>query len=623
MALGKIIEVNLTDFSVCISEYPTDIARRYLGGFGFNTWYLFKHLPAKACALGPENLLLISSGLLTGTAVPSSSRVHISAKSPLSGYMGSSNVGGLLGTKLRSCGISSLILRGRSPRPVYLKIDPNGVKIEGADQFWGLDTRETEKGLKDMLNDKNAEIITIGIAGENQVRYACLMAGEDHSAGRTGMGAVMGSKNLKAIVVQGNPRRDKMDAITTQLVKEYIHKIKANISRYHDYSTWGSSGDVLETNEMGMLGTKNYRQSQFEAAENIDGRRMTDYSKRKTSCHRCPVACKAVVEINSGKYKGFKGGRPEYETSISLGSLCGLKDPEALIYLSNLCNIFGLDTISTGSVIAFAMDLFDRNILNEKDTGGLSLTWGNAEAMETLINQIARREGLGNILADGVKRAAEIIGKGSDQYAYYNKGVEIYGSDPRGMMGLALSYAVSLRGGDFTSIYPVPEFRFTPERAEREFGTSDAVEPTAKKGKGALVRKCMLICAVIDSLGICKVPALTMVSEFDLKMEAAFTRAISRLELDDAELLRIGERIIYLERLFNLKHGATAADDSLPHRFQFEIMPDGPAQGQRVKELDFMVRDFYRNMQWDDEGVPSDNELISIGIKKRSAPKPE
>lgn len=614
MYLGKIAEVDLTSGNITFRDYSTEMAETCLGGLGFNSWYLYRHVPLGS-ALDPENVLIISCGLLTGSAAPASSRIQISARSPLSGLMGSSNVGGFFGVRLRACGIRSLILRGKSPRPVYLKVTPDAIEIKDAGRIWGLDTRETADILTVGLADKKPALMTIGCAGENRVHYACIMLGADHAAGRTGMGAVMGAKLLKAIMVNGPRLKEEIEPATTTLVRDYIHKVKASASRYRDYSTWGSSGDILELHQMGLLGTQNYRKMQFDGAKEIDGRNLAKYVTRKTSCHRCPVHCKAEVEISDGKYKDFKGGRPEYETVIDLGALCGLSDPEALIYLSNLCNKLGLDSISTGSVIAFAMDLFDRGILSREDTDGLDLTWGNAEAMETLMLRIAEREGFGDVLARGVRDAAEIIGKEAEKYAYHVKGVEIYGGDPRGMMGTALSYAVSLRGGDFTSVYPVPEFRYSPEQAEQEFGSRDAVDYQATRGKGALVKKCLLVSAVIDSLGICKVPALTIIGDFDLEKEAALTRTLTGLDVSAADLFKIGERIVNLQKLINLELGATAADDTLPDKFLNEPIANGPASGQRVRDLKTMVGELYRCMEWDEQGVPTKAKLKELDIQ--------
>ena len=611
--LGKIVDINLTDGKINTSAYTAELARRCLSGFGFNTEYLYRHLPPNTDPLGADNVMVLSLGLLTGTAAPSSSRVHISARSPLSGLMGSSNIGGFMGVKLLSLGIRSLIIRGRSRTPVYLQIDENGVEIHDAGALWGKDTRASDAHLKAALGDHKMDVLTIGPAGENQVLYACIMAGIDHAAGRTGMGAVMGSKNLKAISIRGVKQRTKSSPQVSALVKQYVQSIKGSTSRYHDFSTLGSAGDIKELNEQGLLGTRNYRSLQMEGADKIDGRNLTSFVKRKTSCHRCPVHCKAEIELTEGKYKGFKGGRPEYETIIDMGALCGVSDPEALLYLSNQCNIHGLDSISTGSVIAFAMDLFDRGILTPEDTGGLELTWGNADAMETLMEQIARRQGLGDILALGVKRAAEQIGHGAAKYAYHVKGVEMYGSDPRGMMGTALSYAVSLRGGDFTSVYPIPEYRFSPERATAAFGTPKAVEFTATEGKGALVRYCMIASAVIDSLGLCKVPALSIAGHFDLERETALLQALVGLEIDTPELRLIGERIINMEKLFNLRCGATREMDNLPARFVETPIGEGPSKGATA-DLKPMVQDFYQVMGWDPQGQPLPETIAALQI---------
>ncbi len=296
-----------------------------------------------------------------------------------------------------------------------------------------------------------------------------------------------------------------------------------------------------------------------------------------------------------------------------MGALCGLTDPEALIYLSNLCNMLGLDTISTGSVIAFAMELYQRGILTSDDTGGVVLNWGDAQAMEAMIRQIAYREGLGDLLSQGVMRAAKAIGRGAEKYAYHVKGVELYGGDPRGMMGVALAYAVSLRGGDFTSVYPVPEFRYTAEQAEKEFGTRDVIDFTATGGRGAMVKKCLIVSAVIDSLGICKVPALSIIGDFSLEMEARLVQVITGLDMSSQTLHRIGERIVHMEKIINLRQGSSPADDNLPDLFLKTPIKKGPIQGRTV-DLAPMVQAFYREMAWDDNGQPKQSVLDKFGL---------
>jgi aldehyde:ferredoxin oxidoreductase len=611
---GEIVDINLSNGRIVSRDFNRDMAMQDLGGFGFNIRLLYESLSEKTDPLGPENILSLSLGLLTGTAAPSSSRVHFNALSPLSGLIGSSSVGGYLGSKLRSLNICALIIRGASLKPVFIDIDAGGIRIRDAKGLWGMDTRRTDEALKKFTGDDKAEILAIGTSGENRVRYACIMAGVDHSAGRTGLGAVMGSKMLKAICVRGTAQNEKPSPEAKQIIQEYIRAIRNSVSRYEDYSQLGSSGDLKELNEMGLLGTRNYRSMQLEGADRIDGRYLKSYVVRNIRCPRCAVHCKAEVELKRGKYRGFRGGRPEYETVIDLGALCGLTDPDALMYLSNRCNMLGLDTISTGSIIAFAMDLFDRGILDIDETGGIDLTWGNADAMEELMERIAARNGFGDTLADGVFQAARRIGRGAEKYAYHVKGVELYGTDPRGMMGTALSYAVSLRGGDFTSVYPVPEFRYTEERAEKEFGTAAAVNRLSTGGKGLLVRYCLIVSSIIDSIGICKVPALTIAGNFDLEKETRLLCALTGLDIDREQLFIIGERIVNMEKLFNLRFGASSDMDTLPDKFLQEPIGEGPSEGARV-DLKPMLQDFYTCMGWDEDGVPLPQTLATLDLQ--------
>ncbi|ACN17464.1 tungsten-containing aldehyde ferredoxin oxidoreductase [Desulforapulum autotrophicum HRM2] len=614
--LGSIVHVDLSEKKVTIEPFGEKLARTVLGGFGFNTWYLYKNLPKNALALGPENILIISCGLLTGTAAPASSRSHVSAKSPLSGLMGSSSVGGHIGARLKSLGIAAMVIRGRSDLPVSLVVDKTGVSFRTGEDLWGLSTRNTESVLRNERQGQNVEILSIGVAGENLVPFACIMNGTDHAAGRTGMGAVMGSKNLKAILVAGVKNLEKSSPETKALVKAYIGKIKAGLPIYTDFSTTGSSAHIQWLNDTGQLGTRNYQEGTMDGVEKIDGKNLLTYVEKKTSCHRCPVHCKAEIKIKAGRHQGFHGGRPEYETVINMGSLCGLKDPDELLYLSNLANILGIDTISTGSIIAFAMELYERGIITTQDTGGLALTWGNAQAMEALMHQIALRKGFGKILSLGVKGAASVIGKGSEQYAYHTKGVEIYGSDPRGSQAIALSYTVSLRGGDFTSVYPIPAFRYTQEKAQKEFGTTAIMEPHIIDGKGILVRGCLLTSAIIDSLGLCKVPTLSIMADFTLENESDLIRAITGLELSAQELFYRGEQLINMEKLFNLAHGASLENDNLPGLFQEKGLPHGPVKGLLVEDLSVMVQDFYTVMGWDEAGIPTGETLKRLKLEE-------
>jgi aldehyde:ferredoxin oxidoreductase len=616
--LGKLVAVDLTSEEIECRRIPEELTRQFLSGRGINAWLLAQHIAPETDPLGPENVLVFSCGLLTGTEAPASSRLHVSSLSPLTGLLGSSNVGGHFGAQLRAADIQVLLIRGRARQPVMLWIDGDGIELRDATHLWGLDARATTETLEAELG-KQARLMVIGPGGENGVRYACIMTGTRHAAGRTGMGAVMGAKNLKAIAVRGKRAARGRNEAARALVRDYVDKIRS-APRYEMWSRFSNSALINWANEAGLLATRNYRQVRFEGADRIDGQRLIDYVTRARSCYRCPVHCKAKIEIPEGRYAGTQGERPDIEPIINLGSKCGLDDPEALLYLYNLAGTLGIDAISVASAMAFAMDLYERDILSSEDTNGVELTWGNAEAMETMMHCIAQREGFGGVLAEGVRRAAEIIGRAAEPYAYHSKGLELTGYDPRGGMGTALGYAVSTRGGDFTSVYAVPEYRWEPEQGREWFGTEKAVDRLSVEGKGRLVKRSMVVSAVLDALGLCKVPVLSVVGDFSLKKEAALVAALSGWDVTADELALAGERIINVEKVFNVRHGAGRADDDLPDHFVEDRVPDpGPTQGMTV-DIQGMVRDFYAAMGWDEEGHPTREKLRELGLESFLSP---
>jgi len=613
--VGKLLTVDLTTGEIEHQKMPGKLLRQFLGGRGINAWLLAQHVGPGTEPLGSGNVLAFSCGLLTGTDAPSSSRLHVSARSPLTGLLGSSNVGGHFGAELRAAGVQTLFIRGRAPRPVTLWIDSDRVELREARHLWGLDTRAAAKSLQEELGN-TARLMVIGPGGENQVRYACIMTGTWHAAGRTGMGAVMGTKNLKAIAVRGQKHRREQEERVRELVRDYVDRIRT-APRYETYARFSNSAFVTWANEVGILATRNYRQVRFEGADRIDGQRLIHYVTRSRSCHRCPVHCKAEIEIREGRYGGTRGERPDIEPIVNLGSKCGVDDPEAVLYLYNLAGSLGIDVISTASALAFAMDLYERGILSTEDTDGIELTWGDAEAMETMMHRIAWREGFGAALAEGVRRAAGIIGRGSEAYAYHSKGLELTAYDPRGGMGTALGYAVSPRGGDFTSVYAVPEYRWEPDQGREWFGTEKAVDRLSIEGKGQLVKRTMVVSAVLDALGICKVPVLSVVGDYSLKNEAALTAALTGWDVTADELALVGERIVNLEKLFNIRHGAGRADDDLPDHFTEDRVPDsGPTQGMTVN-IQQMVKDFYDAMGWDENGDPTPEKLKELGLERQ------
>jgi aldehyde:ferredoxin oxidoreductase len=612
---GKILDINLSTATWKILPLPRKLTRQYLGGRGYNVQFLFHNLPTHADPLSPENLLLFSCGLLTGTAAPSSARLHINARSPLTGILGSSNVGGGFGATLRSCGIQTLIVRGKSPEPVYLWIDGDTIEIRNAKSIWGLDTWQTQEHLENKFSSQKLKIMSIGPGGENGTLFGCIMTDKDHAAGRTGMGTVMGSKNLKAIVIKATKRKAAFSARANghEAIKRYIWQIK-NSPHYKTFKKHGGAGYVKWADDLGIMGTRNFRSNTFEAVDQIDGKKLTENVTRRRGCFRCPIQCKAELKLDAGRFKGKNSFRPEFEPMLALGPKCGLSDLDTLVYLDNLCSRMGIDSISAGNSMAFAMDLFERKILTRDDTGGLDLAWGNGKSMEVLIRQMASGEGLGAILGKGVRRAAQIIGRGADYYAAHVKGLEMSGYHPDKMMGTALGYAVASRGADFNDVYSAIEHKWLPDEQIEEFGQPKASDLQSIHGKAQLVRRAMIVSMVVDSIGLCKVPVLSLISAYDLVAESELVSVLMDQPLTASDLYAAGERIANIERLFNLRCGASDADDRLPDMFFDKEYNAGRQPSKPSEWMEPMKKEFYSIMGWDKQGRPTSAKLAEIGI---------
>lgn len=592
----RILEINLTDKSTAAAAIDPEVLQKVSGGRGYNVWHLLKHLPSAAQPLGPENILLMSSGQLTGTKAPVSSRLHISALSPQTGLLGSSNIGGQFGAGLRASGYLSLKVHGRSEAPVLLVIAPDGVCFADGRTWWGLDTRQTHERILKSFGPR-AQALTIGPAGENLVPFACILHGLDHAAGRTGLGAVMGSKNVKGVVITDTPKSQTAAAAQVNgSVRDFVRKVKQS-PYYRDFARHGGAGSVLWCNELGFMPTRNYQAHRFPEAAKIDGRLLESATRKRTRCSRCFIGCKAELALPESRFSGRRANRPEFEPLVNLGARCGLSDLHAVVYLDNLCSRLGLDCISAAGVLAFAMELFEKGILTPEDTGGLELAWGRAEVMEALLQQIARKEGLGRILAQGVRKAAENIGRGAEAYAYEVKGLELSAYHPSRIRGTALAYAVSGRGGDFNTLYASLEYNWTADQARQAFGSAEAADPQGRAGKARMIKRAAIVNAVLDSLGLCKIPTLSLLCDFSLEEEAALYRAISGEATTAEQFLEIGERIVNLERLLNYRLGASSKDDALQDFF-FEYGKGGDDW------LSPLVQDFYEAMGWDADGNP-------------------
>ena len=608
---GRILEVDLGSKTWQFTPYSAQAAAQVLAGRGFNVWYLYQNMPLNLAPSSPDNALVLSCGALTGTGAPVSSRLHINALSPQTGLLGSSNIGGGFAPQLRALNIQTIIIRGQAPKPVCLLIEADKVTLTDAQSLWGLDTYATHEHLQSRYAAEKIRSLIIGPGAENGARFGCIMADRDHSAGRTGMGTVMGSKRLKAIVVQAslNKISRPIEVNARPAIRNYILQMK-NSPHYKGLITHGGAGYVTWADEMGILSTRNYRENHFDAADQIDGKNLVKNITRRRGCPGCPLQCKAELKFGGGK----PAMRPEFESMLALGSKCGLGDLEALVYLDNLCSRMGLDTISAGNSIAFAMDLFERGILTAADTDGLKLNWGNSESMQKLIRQMALREGFGAILAQGVRDAAKTIGRGAERFAPHIKGLELAGYHPYNTMGTALGYAVASRGADFNDIFATLEYKWLPEKAFAEFGTPEAVNLDSIYGKAQLVRRAMITGVVLDCLGLCKVPALCLICAFDLVGEAKLLGELGGWPLTASELFSIGERIVNLERLFNIRQGATAADDRLPDMFFSREYNSGEKASKPQEWMEPMKHEFYRAMGWNDQGLPTAEKLAELDL---------
>jgi aldehyde:ferredoxin oxidoreductase len=610
-SVGDLLHIDLANRYTERRPFPADALKRTLGGRGFNVGYLFDHLPKGTDPMGPDNILMLSCGLLTGTRAPTASRLHVNALSPLTGLIGSSNVGGYAGAWLRSVGIMSLVITGSSPEPVYLYLSGDRIELRDAGAYWGLDAFETQTRIAADLNEKRLQILAVGTAAESGNRFACIVAGRDHAAGRTGLGTVMGAKNLKAVAIRkgsAKPFDHRRQAIGPA-VDDYVRRIKASPD-YETFSRYGGAGYVKWADDLGMMGTRNYRQSRFERVDQVDGRKLIKNKIRSSGCFRCPVQCKADLKFKSGTQKDRRLTRPEFEPMINLGAKCGLADLQAVVHLDNLCTRLGMDSTSAATSIAFAMDLFERDILTTADTGGQPLVWGEAAAMETLLHQMASGLGLGRILGQGVRRAAEIIGKDAWRHAAHVKGLELTAYHPATILGSALGYAISSRGGDYNNVYASLEHRWTAEKGREAFGFEAAVDRKRSAGKGRLVRRAVLVNIVVDSLGLCKVPALSLLGTFDLVHEAALATAVTGIGMNADDLFRIGDRVACMERIFNLRHAPDMDDDKLPEMFFREndnVLTQAVLKG--------MLADFYAAMGWDANGHPREETVATLGIE--------
>lgn len=625
--LGDILDIDLATGAGTRRPFDEAAARAILGGRGFGVLELWRSTGPGTDPLSPSNPLILAPGLLTGTGAPTASRLQVTARSPLTGLLGSSNVGGGFGFALRAAGLAALVLHGAAPRFSWLSLSPSGIELHDARDLVGFETFEAQASIAAQLPGPHGEALVIGPAGERLLPLACLVSRRGHAAGRTGLGAVLGAKNLKAIAVAaGGEATPVRTGDLAGLARRYVRQIVAT-DRFNDFHRYGSTFGVEWGNERGVLAVRNFATGRVDGPTGVESVAVHQFFQQRSGCRHCPVQCKADVRVAaagadvSAAGADLVGQRPDFEPLVALGPKLGIDDPAAVVRLHNRCDALGLDSISAGGAIAFAIDVFERGIVTADDTDGLELHWGDETAATALLEGMATGEGFAGLLAHGVQRAAAELGRGTHRYAYHVKGLELSAYDPRAAWATALGYAVSSRGADYTSVYPHHEFDLPAAEAERLYGSAEAADPVSPKGKAALVRRSMIVSAAIDALGLCKVPVLSLLNRFDLELEAELT-AFAGLPLTADELFTAGERIVTLERLFNLRCGVDGEADRLPVRFT-ERRLESLSDGAGMVELDDVRHELYGLMGWTREGIPSPELVRRRDLDALIEPPPE
>ena len=607
---GKILRVDLTTGEMSVVTFPEELLRKYLGGSGLGARILYDETDTSTDPLGPDNVLVFMTGPLTGTKVPNSGRYQVVTRSPLTGSFGEANAGGTWGGQLKQAGYDGVIVRGRAPRSVYLYIENEEVRLLDAAHLWGLDTYQVDELQKARHGEKTCTAC-IGPAGERLVRFAAIMSdGSDaRAAARCGVGAVMGSKNLKAISVNGSQRIRVAngDALTKSLTgwrKAIKDRTEGGLGRY------GTACGMETVAAMGDLPVKNWSAGSFDISD-ITGQHMAEtILVKRYFCGQCVIGCGRTIQITSGPYACEEGAGPEYETLGMLGANCLVGDLEAIAHANELCNRYGLDTISTGSVVSFVMEAYQNGLVTKEVLGGIEAEWGSAEALHGLIEKIARREGFGDVLAEGTRMAAERLGGLAHEWAVHVRGLEFPAHDPRAADGTALEYGTSPRGAchlsSFTHDFEIPG-------CFGGLGLTGATEMDrfSTEGRPAFIRLMQDFMGLCDSLPFCKFIVFGT-GDDTLRLFAEWTSAVTGWQLDGQELLLAGERMFNLKRMYLVRDGQSRKDDALPPKMRKRRASGGAAD--HIPHLDGMIDEYYEARGWNEYGIPATGLLEDLGL---------
>lgn len=603
--MGKLLYVDLTKGTFTDQELSEELARKYIGGSGLGARLLFDQTDANTDPFGADNVLMFLTGPLTETPVPMAGRYAVITKSPL-GIWGEGDCGGSWGSMLKRTGYDGIVIVGKSEKPVYLWITDESVSLRDGSHIWGRDTVETDEMVKKETSDK-AVITSIGPAGEKLMRMAVIISDGKHAraSGRGGIGAVMGSKKLKAISVYGTkkPQIARPEKLKN-LIKDFVPRLREATKNMRAY---GTAGAVIKNANIGDMPVKNWSLGKWddEKLKNISGQTMAEsILTKKYYCRGCIVGCGRLISIADGPYAGLSGGGPEYETLGSLGTMCLIDDLNAIAVGNDLCNRYGMDTVSVGSSIAFAMEAYEKGAINKKDTGGIELTWGNKEAMLAMVHKIGKREGLGKLLGEGVKIAAQEIGGDVKDFAIEVKGLELPMHDPRSVGSLAVLYATYPRGACHRGC------SYQLERGGiSELGYDKPLERQQDQGKAIMTAIMQDYAGLFNSLKLCQFVIMSLKPTEALQC----LNYVTGWNMDLTELLRAGERASNVKRMYNVRVGFTRKEDTLPQRILSEKFTDGGAAGY-LPNLEKMLDEYYQYRKWSNDGIPLPSKLRELGL---------
>jgi aldehyde:ferredoxin oxidoreductase len=610
--MGKILRINLTQKTSKEEKLPPAVAKDFIGGAGFGIKYLFDEVRSGTDPLGPDNKLIFVPGPFTGTTLPCASRMAVVGKSPLTGAVGMALSGGQFPAELKFAGWDVVIIEGKAEKPTYVSIKDSGVRFHDAQSVWGTMTSDCQQIIKDSLRDQNTRVVCIGPAGEHLNKIACII-NERRAPGRKGLGAVMGSKNLKAIAVRGSgsvpiASQEKYKAGRAAMLKA----MKESPVLYSHFAETGTPMVLDLTAAMGILSAKNWSATgEFAPVEGLGIEAQNTRKIGREHCYDCPVGCSQMKLAKSGPYSGILTEGPEFETLYSFGSGTGVANLDAVIAADRLSDEFGFDTMSAGVTVAFAMELFERGILTVRETGGLELKFGNDQAMMTVLRQMAYREGIGDLLADGTKAAAKRIGNGAEKYAMHIKGLELPAYDVRGAKAHGLNYATAYTGADHNRGYAFQEIFGIP--------VPWAVDRFAAEGKGKLTKWNQDVrSATCDCPTMCAFILDTALPATATQNTATLMEAVTGLTFTAEEVENVGERVNNLAKAFNVREGFTRADDTFPERLMTEPLKAGGSKGQLIskEDLNLMLDEYYTVRGWDlKKGTPTRAKLIELGLR--------